>query len=113
MLQLFPCLLRLRLTADPLARARHQKRQGLLLQHVRPGLHLSECPTPRHPQPPGPEHLKSAVAAAVYVPVLVFLQETYLMKHMSKHTMVEHLVCHRSPVHGTDSPTIPLRISLI
>lgn len=69
--------------------------------------------TPHHPLPPGPEFLKSAVAAAVYVLVLVLLQETYLMKHMSKHTMVEHLVCHRSPVHGTDSPAIPLRISLI
>lgn len=39
-------------------------------------------------------------------------QETYLMKHMSKHTVVEHLVNHQSP-QRTDSPSIPIRISLI
>lgn len=48
MLQLFPCLFRLGLAADPPVCTRHQKRQGLLLQHVRPGVHLSEsdpsCP---------------------------------------------------------------------
>lgn len=42
MLQLFPCLLGLGLAADPPVCTRHQKRQGLLLQHVRPGVHLSE-----------------------------------------------------------------------
>lgn len=42
MLQLFPCLLRLGLAADPPLCTRHQERQGLLLQHVRPGVHLSE-----------------------------------------------------------------------
>ncbi|XP_051516108.1 zinc finger protein 362-like isoform X2 [Myxocyprinus asiaticus] len=40
------------------------------------------------------------------------LQETYLMKHMSKHTVVEHLVSHHSP-QRTESPSIPIRISLI
>lgn len=45
---------------------------------------------------------------------LVFsLQETYLMKHMSKHTMVQHMISHHSPQHRTESPTIPIRISLI
>lgn len=39
-------------------------------------------------------------------------QETYLMKHMSKHTVVEHLVTHQSP-QRTESPSIPIRISLI
>lgn len=41
-----------------------------------------------------------------------FFQETYLMKHMSKHTVVEHLVSHHSP-QRTESPSIPIRISLI
>lgn len=45
--------------------------------------------------------------------VFVFFQETYLIKHMSKHTMVEHMVSHHSPQHRTESPTIPIRISLI
>lgn len=40
------------------------------------------------------------------------LQETYLMKHMSKHTVVEHLVSQHSP-QRTESPGIPVRISLI
>lgn len=44
--------------------------------------------------------------------VFMFLQETYLMKHMSKHTVVEHLVSHQSP-QRTESPSIPIRISLI
>lgn len=39
-------------------------------------------------------------------------QETYLMKHMSKHTVVEHLVTNHSP-QRSDSPGIPIRISLI
>lgn len=41
--QLLPGLLRLRLPADPPLGPRHQARQGLLLQHVRAGLHLGEC----------------------------------------------------------------------
>ena len=44
--------------------------------------------------------------------VLLPPQETYLMKHMSKHTVVEHLVSHQSP-QRTESPNIPIRISLI
>ena len=40
--QLLPCLFRLCLAADPPVCTRHQKRQGLLLQHVRQGVHLSE-----------------------------------------------------------------------
>ena len=34
------------------------------------------------------------------------------MKHMSKHTVVEHLVSHHSP-QRTESPSIPVRFSLI
>ncbi|XP_069096398.1 zinc finger protein 362 isoform X3 [Pleurodeles waltl] len=41
-----------------------------------------------------------------------YTSETYLMKHMSKHTVVEHLVNHHSP-QRTESPGIPVRISLI
>ncbi|RXN02659.1 zinc finger protein 362-like isoform X1 [Labeo rohita] len=41
-----------------------------------------------------------------------YTSETYLMKHMSKHTVVEHLVSHHSP-QRTESPSIPIRISLI
>ncbi|TRY96664.1 hypothetical protein DNTS_024272 [Danionella cerebrum] len=41
-----------------------------------------------------------------------YTSETYLMKHMSKHTVVEHLVNHHSP-QRTESPSIPIRISLI
>lgn len=41
--QLLPGLLGLRLPADPPVGPRHQARQGLLLQHVRAGLHLGEC----------------------------------------------------------------------
>lgn len=44
--QLFPCLLGLSLAADPPVRSRHQKRQGLLLQHVRQSVHLSEFGNP-------------------------------------------------------------------
>lgn len=40
MLQLLPRLLRLGRAADPPRRSRHQKRQGVLLQHVWPRLHL-------------------------------------------------------------------------
>ncbi|XP_076839682.1 zinc finger protein 362b isoform X2 [Brachyhypopomus gauderio] len=41
-----------------------------------------------------------------------YTSETYLMKHMSKHTVVEHLVSHHSP-QRTESPSIPIRVSLI
>ncbi|KAL0978686.1 hypothetical protein UPYG_G00173890 [Umbra pygmaea] len=41
-----------------------------------------------------------------------YTSETYLVKHMSKHTVVEHLVGHHSP-QRTESPNIPIRISLI
>ncbi|KAM9536381.1 zinc finger protein 362-like isoform 2-T2 [Salvelinus alpinus] len=41
-----------------------------------------------------------------------YTSETYLMKHMSKHMVVEHLVSHHSP-QRTESPNIPIRISLI
>ncbi|CAM5105436.1 unnamed protein product [Natator depressus] len=41
-----------------------------------------------------------------------YTSETYLMKHMSKHTVVEHLVSQHSP-QRTESPSIPVRISLI
>ncbi|XP_068514317.1 zinc finger protein 362 isoform X5 [Anas acuta] len=41
-----------------------------------------------------------------------YTSETYLMKHMSKHTVVEHLVSQHSP-QRTESPGIPVRISLI
>ncbi|XP_060550305.1 zinc finger protein 362 isoform X1 [Pantherophis guttatus] len=41
-----------------------------------------------------------------------YTSETYLMKHMSKHTVVEHLVNQHSP-QRTESPGIPVRISLI
>ncbi|XP_059383687.1 zinc finger protein 362b isoform X1 [Carassius carassius] len=41
-----------------------------------------------------------------------YTSETYLMKHMSKHTVVEHLISHHSP-QRTESPNIPIRISLI
>lgn len=50
MFQLFPRLLRLGLAADPLARTRHQKRQGLLLQHVWPSVHLRDVPHEAHVQ---------------------------------------------------------------
>ncbi|XP_064252963.1 zinc finger protein 362 isoform X6 [Passer domesticus] len=100
--QLLPGVHGLGLAADPPVCARHQARQGLLLQHVRPCLHLGEqggCPQ-RCPQPPAP---RSPLCPP---------QETYLMKHMSKHTVVEHLVSQHSP-QRTESPGIPVRISLI
>ncbi|XP_029357612.1 zinc finger protein 362a isoform X4 [Echeneis naucrates] len=42
-----------------------------------------------------------------------YTSETYLMKHLAKHTVVEHVVSHHSPQHRTESPTLPIRISLI
>lgn len=48
----------------------------------------------------------------LFIYLFMCFQETYLMKHMSKHTVVEHLVSHQSP-QRTESPSIPIRISLI
>lgn len=60
--------------------------------------------------------LKSSVLLRVNVcahdAIFLPLQETYLMKHMSKHTVVEHLVTQHSPPRN-ESPSIPIRISLI
>lgn len=110
MYQLLPCLFWLCLTADPCVCSRHQKRKGLLLQHVRQSVHLGELEM----------HVdlsQDLISVHWFVTVLffscVFLQETYLMKHMVKHTVVEHVVSHHSPQHRTESPTLPIRISLI
>lgn len=98
------------------------------------------CPTPpaskaknhpninRTPRAHSKVHLSSKAVAAVGYPLVAAVgtaasivmasaylfcpQETYLMKHMSKHTVVEHLVSHHSP-QRTESPGIPVRISLI
>ncbi|KAJ8257653.1 hypothetical protein GJAV_G00188230 [Gymnothorax javanicus] len=56
--------------------------------------------------------IKNAKAYCCSMCGRAYTSETYLMKHMSKHTVVEHLVSHRSP-QRTESPTIPIRISLI
>lgn len=82
----------------------------------------------RTPRTHSKVHLSSKAVAAVGCPPVAALgtaisvvmasacpfcsQETYLMKHMSKHTVVEHLVSHHSP-QRTESPGIPVRISLI
>ncbi|XP_028303189.1 zinc finger protein 362a isoform X2 [Gouania willdenowi] len=42
-----------------------------------------------------------------------YTSETYLMKHMSKHRLVDHVVSHQSQHYRTESPSIPIRISLI
>nr|XP_020453633.1 zinc finger protein 362-like isoform X1 [Monopterus albus] len=42
-----------------------------------------------------------------------YTSETYLMKHVVKHSVVEHVVSHHSPQHRTESPTLPIGISLI
>lgn len=112
MFQLLPCLLRLCLTADPLVCTRHQKHQSLLLQHVRQGIHLSESQI--HVEFNSNVWIYLAVPSsksAVLFPVLC--QETYLMKHLAKHTVVEHVVSHHSPHHRTQSPSLPIHISLI
>uniref|UniRef100_A0A3Q3ALX5 Zinc finger protein 362a n=1 Tax=Kryptolebias marmoratus TaxID=37003 RepID=A0A3Q3ALX5_KRYMA len=57
--------------------------------------------------------IKNAKAFCCSMCGRAYTSETYLMKHMSKHAMVEHVVSHHSPLHRTDSPTIPIRISLI
>ncbi|XP_059185071.1 zinc finger protein 362a isoform X3 [Centropristis striata] len=57
--------------------------------------------------------IKNAKAYCCSMCGRAYTSETYLMKHMSKHTMVEHVVSHHSPQHRTESPTIPIRISLI
>ncbi|XP_072308728.1 zinc finger protein 362a [Eucyclogobius newberryi] len=58
--------------------------------------------------------IKNAKAYCCSLCGRAYTSETYLMKHMTKHTMVEHLVSHHhSPIHRTDSPSIPIRIALI
>ncbi|XP_068170646.1 zinc finger protein 362a isoform X2 [Antennarius striatus] len=57
--------------------------------------------------------IKNAKAYCCSICGRAYTSETYLMKHMPKHTMVEHVVSHHSPQHRTDSPAIPIRISLI
>ncbi|XP_038552768.1 zinc finger protein 362a isoform X3 [Micropterus salmoides] len=57
--------------------------------------------------------IKNAKAYCCSMCGRAYTSETYLMKHMSKHTMVEHVLSHHSPQHRTESPTIPIRISLI
>ncbi|XP_058857914.1 zinc finger protein 362-like isoform X1 [Acipenser ruthenus] len=56
--------------------------------------------------------IKNAKAYCCSMCGRAYTSETYLMKHMSKHTVVEHLVNHHSPPR-TESPSIPIRISLI
>ncbi|XP_021421284.1 zinc finger protein 362 isoform X1 [Oncorhynchus mykiss] len=56
--------------------------------------------------------IKNAKAYCCNMCGRAYTSETYLMKHMSKHTVVEHLVSHQSP-QRTESPSIPIRISLI
>ncbi|XP_046896095.1 zinc finger protein 362b isoform X2 [Hypomesus transpacificus] len=56
--------------------------------------------------------IKNAKAYCCSMCGRAYTSETYLMKHMSKHTVVEHLASHQSP-QRTDSPNIPIRISLI
>ncbi|XP_028663530.1 zinc finger protein 362-like isoform X2 [Erpetoichthys calabaricus] len=56
--------------------------------------------------------IKNAKAYCCSMCGRAYTSETYLMKHMSKHTVVEHLVNHHSP-QRTESPNIPIRISLI
>uniref|UniRef100_A0A672FYV2 Zinc finger protein 362a n=1 Tax=Salarias fasciatus TaxID=181472 RepID=A0A672FYV2_SALFA len=57
--------------------------------------------------------IKNAKAYCCSMCGRAYTSETYLMKHMSKHAVVEHVVSHHSPHHRTDSPAIPIRISLI
>uniref|UniRef100_A0A3P8S069 Zinc finger protein 362a n=1 Tax=Amphiprion percula TaxID=161767 RepID=A0A3P8S069_AMPPE len=57
--------------------------------------------------------IKNAKAYCCSMCGRAYTSETYLMKHMSKHAVVEHVVSHHSPQHRTESPTIPIRISLI
>uniref|UniRef100_A0A3B3CSH3 Zinc finger protein 362a n=1 Tax=Oryzias melastigma TaxID=30732 RepID=A0A3B3CSH3_ORYME len=57
--------------------------------------------------------IKNAKAFCCSMCGRAYTSETYLMKHMSKHGMVEHVMSHHSPPHRTDSPSIPIRISLI
>uniref|UniRef100_A0A3B3SNN5 Zinc finger protein 362b n=1 Tax=Paramormyrops kingsleyae TaxID=1676925 RepID=A0A3B3SNN5_9TELE len=56
--------------------------------------------------------IKNAKAYCCSMCGRAYTSETYLMKHMSKHTVVEHLVTQQSP-QRTESPNIPIRISLI
>ncbi|XP_026077698.1 zinc finger protein 362-like isoform X1 [Carassius auratus] len=56
--------------------------------------------------------IKNAKAFCCSMCGRAYTSETYLMKHMSKHTVVEHLVSQHSP-QRTESPSVPIRISLI
>ncbi|KAI2659007.1 Zinc finger protein 362 [Labeo rohita] len=56
--------------------------------------------------------IKNAKAFCCSMCGRAYTSETYLMKHMSKHTVVEHLVSQHSP-QRTESPSVPVRISLI
>ncbi|XP_028853678.1 zinc finger protein 362a isoform X2 [Denticeps clupeoides] len=56
--------------------------------------------------------IKNAKAYCCSMCGRAYTSETYLMKHMSKHTVVEHLVSPHSP-QRTETPSIPIRISLI
>ncbi|XP_017305750.2 zinc finger protein 362a isoform X2 [Ictalurus punctatus] len=56
--------------------------------------------------------IKNAKAYCCSMCGRAYTSETYLMKHMSKHTVVEHLVTQHSPPRN-ESPSIPIRISLI
>ncbi|NWT26569.1 ZN362 protein, partial [Cardinalis cardinalis] len=92
--------------------------------HLTPPGHLSmhTCPSPPHSSVSSssilPSHHLSAPCLLPLSPVtswgtdVAVPAETYLMKHMSKHTVVEHLVSQHSP-QRTESPGIPVRISLI
>ncbi|XP_029421553.1 zinc finger protein 362-like [Nannospalax galili] len=56
--------------------------------------------------------IKHAKAYCCSTCELAYTSETYLMKHMSKRTMVEHLVNHRSP-QRTESPGVPVPVTLV
>uniref|UniRef100_A0A673M2T7 Zinc finger protein 362a n=1 Tax=Sinocyclocheilus rhinocerous TaxID=307959 RepID=A0A673M2T7_9TELE len=59
-----------------------------------------------------PQRLKTGFAFCCSMCGRAYTSETYLMKHMSKHMVVEHLVSQHSP-QRIDSASIPVRISLI
>lgn len=48
MLQLLSCIFRLSISTNPPVGSRHQKRQGLLLQHVWTSLYLRDVPNETH-----------------------------------------------------------------
>ncbi|XP_053724986.1 zinc finger protein 362a isoform X2 [Synchiropus splendidus] len=55
--------------------------------------------------------IKNAKAYCCSMCGRAYTSETYLMKHMSKHTLLDHV--HHSPLHRTESASLPIRISLI